>query len=134
MPFGFGVIVSVHRTTLLVVTVLAVLGGWTVLAALSSAFAQFALPDDRLAGLVPTSTAAGVAAGAAVFIGLARNRSAMTYIAEVVGEFQRITWPSREEAVRAATTVVGTAIFAAALIAVYDLVWKNLADLVLFTG
>jgi preprotein translocase SecE subunit len=134
MPPGFGVIVSAQRATLLVVTVLAFLGGWAVMAAVSSAFAQFAVPDDRLLGLLPTSTALGIGAAIALFLGIIRSLTLMTYISEVVGETRRITWPTREEAVRAATTVIGTAVFAACLIAVYDLVWKNLADLVLFTG
>ncbi len=125
---------SIHRYVLLVVTVLAGLLGFTVQAAFASAFAQFAVPDDRILGLMPSSTAAGVLAFLLVFVGLVRNRGAMTYITEVVGEFLRITWPTREEAIRAATTVVATAVFMAALIAAYDVVWKNLADLILFTG
>jgi preprotein translocase SecE subunit len=44
-----------------------------------------------------------------------------------------VTWPSREETVRASTTVVLTTLFMASLLAVYDFTWKNLADLFLFT-
>jgi hypothetical protein len=33
----------------------------------------------------------------------------------------------------ATTTVIATTLFVAALLAFYDLIWKNVADLVLFT-
>ena len=124
---------SKQRYVLLVFVVAAILVGLTVQAATVSGFAQFAYPDNRLLGLVSTSSAIATLAGLLTFVGLIRYRPAFTFTGEVVGELLRVTWPTREEAIRAATTVVLTALFTAALIAVFDFTWKNLADLVLFT-
>lgn len=125
---------SKQRYVLLVFVIGAILVGVTVQAATVSAFAQFAYPDNRWLGLVHTSTAMAVGGGAVVFAGLLRSRTALTYTTEVVGELLRVTWPSREESVRAATTVVVTSLIVALMIAVFDFAWKNLADLVLFNN
>lgn len=129
-----GPVVSKQRYVLLVFVTVAILVGLTLQAATVSAFAQFAYPDNRVGEVIHTSTLASLAGGGLTFVGLLRSRAAVTYTTEVVGELLRVTWPSREEAVRGATTVVATSLFIAALVAVYDLTWKNLADLVLFTG
>jgi preprotein translocase SecE subunit len=125
--------VTKQRYVLLVFLIGAVLVGFTVQSAAVSAFAQFAYPDNRWLGVLHTSTALALVAGAATFAGLLRTRPAVTYTTEVVGELLRVTWPSREESLRAATTVVGTSLFIALMIAVFDFGFKNLADLVLFT-
>jgi preprotein translocase SecE subunit len=111
----------------------AILAGVTIQAAAVSAFAQFAYPDDKWLGVVHTSTALALLGGAGTFIGLIRTRVSLTYSTEVVGELLRVTWPSREETLRATTTVIGTSLFIAFLIAICDLGFKNLADVVLFT-
>ena len=124
---------SKQRYVLLVFVFAAVLIGIAVQSASSSAFAQFALPDDRVLGIMNTSSFIAMLAGAATFLVLIRNRPALTFVGEVVGELVRVTWPTREETVRAATTVVLTTLFMASLLAVYDFTWKNVADLFLFT-
>lgn len=124
---------SKQRYVLLVFVITAIGVGLTVQAAVVSAFAQFAYPDNRLLGVVSTSSALSLGTGALSFVALLRNRAALTFTGEVVTELLRVTWPSREEAVRAATTVVLTALFVAAMLAVFDFTWKNLADLILFT-
>lgn len=98
-----------------------------------SAFAQFALPDTRIFGVLTTSSAAGLASAGVCFAGLLRSKSAVRFSDEVVDELVKVAWPTREETVRASTTVVLTALFTAGLLAVYDFIWKNLADLILFT-
>lgn len=111
----------------------AILVGLTVQAASVSAFAQFAWPDRRLLGILSTTSALALVSGAATFVGLLRSRKAVSFTDEVVGELRKVTWPTREESVRASTTVVLTTLFVAGLLAAYDFIWKNLADLVLFT-
>jgi preprotein translocase SecE subunit len=125
--------VSKQRYVLLVFVVAAFLVGFTVQAATVSGFAQFAYPDNRLMGVLSTSSAISLLSAALTFVGLIRYPTASTFTGEVVGELMRVTWPTREEALRAATTVVLTAIFTATLVAVFDFTWKNLADLILFT-
>ena len=124
---------SKQRYVLLAFVLFAILVGFTLQAALTSAFAQFAVPDNRIGGLVATSTAISVFGAASSLLALVRSRRAMTFAGEVVGELLRVTWPSRDEALRASTTVVLTTLFTAILLAVYDFTWKNLADLNLVT-
>jgi preprotein translocase subunit SecE len=125
--------VSKQRYVLLVFVLVAIGVGLTVQAAVVSAFAQFAYPDNRLLGILSTSSALSLVSGGLSFLALLRNRPALTFTGEVVTELLRVTWPTRDEAVRAATTVVLTTLFVAALLAVFDFTWKNLADLILFT-
>lgn len=122
-----------QRYVLLSFTLGAILMGLVVQSATVSAFAQFALPDSRLAGLLNTTTVIALASGIVTFVALIRNRRAIQFTDEVVGELSQVTWPTRDETVRASTTVVLTTLFTAAVLAAYDLIWKNLADLVLFT-
>ena len=122
------------RYVLLAFVVAAILTGWLLQAAMVSAFEQFSVLDSRHFGLLQTSTAIGLGAGSVAFVALIRNKRAMTFVDEVVGELVRVTWPTRDETVRASTTVVTTAIFTACVLALFDLFWKNLADLFLFTG
>ena len=122
-----------QRYVLLSFTLLAIAAGMAVQSAAVSVFLQFSMPDARVGGLVNTSSALGVLVGAASFVALIRSRTALSFTSEVVGELQQVVWPSREETVKGSTTVVLTTLFAATLLAVYDFIWKNLADLVLFT-
>lgn len=124
---------SKQRFVLLAFVAAAIAVGFTLEAALESAFAQFAFPDNRIAGLLDTSSTVAVLGSALTFGILIRSRRALEFTGEVVGELLRVTWPSREEALRASTTVVLTTLFTAGVLAVYDFTWKNLADLVLFT-
>lgn len=121
------------RYVLLAFVVGAVIVGLSVEAATVSAFARFAFPDTRVLGLVNTTTLLAVASGVAAFVVLIRNRTAMQFTDEVVHELARVTWPSKDETSRATTTVVFTTLFVAALLGIYDFLWKNLADLFLFT-
>jgi preprotein translocase subunit SecE len=125
---------SRQRYVLLSFFLLAVVVGYTVDAAATSAFAQFGFPDNRIAGVLSTTSALAIVSGAITLGGLVRSRSALAFWGEVVGELLRVTWPSRDESVRASTTVVATTLFAAAVLAVYDFIWFNLAKLVLLNG
>lgn len=124
---------SNQRYVLLAFVLFAIALSMAVQAATVSAFAQFSVPDSRLLGLVNTSTAVSILAGFISFVVLIRNRRALGFASEVVGELEQVTWPTRDETVKGSTTVVLTTIFTAGLLAVYDFIWKNLADLVLFT-
>lgn len=125
---------SQQRFVILAFVVGAILFGMVIQSALASAMLQFSVTDDRLlGGLTSTSTLAGVVGGGLGFFFAIRNAVWVKYSDEVIGELRKVTWPSREETVRATTTVVLTTIFVAALLGLYDLLWKNVADLFLFT-
>ena len=111
----------------------AILAGMVVQSAAVSAFAEFGYPDARIGGLVNTSSLLAVLGAVVTFGGLVRNRDAVKFTSEVVNEVSLVTWPTKDETVRASTTVVFTTLFVAALVGVYDLLWKNVADIFLFT-
>jgi len=120
------------RYVLLTFVVGAFLAGWVVQAMAVSLLAQVEYPDTRFLGLVSISGLSGLIGGFATFGALLTNTEAKRFTDEVVGELARVTWPTREETLRATTTVVVTTLLVAALLGVYDLFWKNLADLILF--
>lgn len=92
------------------------------------------ITDNRLlADTVNTSSLLGVGAAVVFFAAVVRNHQAVKFSGEVIGELAKVHWPSRDEALRATTTVVFATLFMAALIGVYDFVWKNVADVFLFT-
>jgi preprotein translocase SecE subunit len=121
-----------YRYVMFVVVLGALAAGAVVDAGAVSAFAQFAVPDTKVAGLVPVTTLMSVAAAGLTFGGLIRSKRALQFVDEVVHELARVTWPSREETTRSTTVVISTALFVASLLAVYDFVWKKLADVILF--
>ena len=111
-----------------------ILMGVSAQAGLVSGFGQFAVPDTRIGGLVNLSTALSLALGALTFLVLLRNEQAVAFTDEVVEELSKVTWPTRDETVRASTTVVVTTLFTAAVLGGYDYLWKQVADLVLFNA
>jgi len=122
-----------QRYVILVFVASAILAGITVQAATVSAFAQFAFPDTRLLGLINLSSMIAVGAGALTFGVMIRHPKVVPFTGECVGELGKVTWPDKDETVKASTTVIFTTLFTAALLGVYDLIWKNIADLFLFT-
>lgn len=111
-----------------------VLAGVSAQAGLVSGFGQFAVPDTRIGGLVNLSTALSVGLAALTFMVLLRNEQAVAFTDEVVEELTKVTWPTRDETVRASTTVVVATLFTAAVLGGYDYLWKQVADLVLFNA
>jgi len=119
---------------LLTFIVTAILAGLTIKAASVSALLELAYPDNLLMGLLTTTTTFALVGGTVTFGVLIRTKKAITFTDEVVGELKQVIWPTRDETVRASTTVVLTTLFTAGLLAIYDYIWKNLADMILFTG
>ena len=123
-----------QRQVLLIFVVISIVSGATVQSASVSLFEQFAVPDTRFLSLVNLTTLLSLTAGAGTFVGLIRTPRSVAYFDEVVDELTKVTWPTREEALRAATTVVTTSAIVALLVAFYDLLWKNVADFFLYNG
>ena len=102
--------------------------------ALTTLFMPMSWEDVRILGGITTSSdVTSLLGGVLGFVVLSRNHDAVRFTDEVVGEMRKVTWPSRDEAFQAATTVVFTAVFVSVIIAAYDFVWKNVADFFLFT-
>ena len=123
-----------QRYVLLTFVVASLLIGVAAQSATVSLFEQFAIADLRLGGFVNVTTLLSIASAALVFAGLIRSPRAVTYFDEVLDELFKVTWPTRDETLRAATTVVVTTLMIASLIGVYDLLWKNLADIFLYNN
>jgi preprotein translocase subunit SecE len=122
-----------QRYVLLAFIVGAILLGLTVQAGSTSIFEQFAIADQRVLGVANVSTLLSLATSVVAFAIVMRTQRAVTYVDEVVDELTKVTWPTREETIRAATTVVFTTLFVATVITAYDFIWKKLADIFLFT-
>lgn len=113
--------------------VLAFIGAATVVAGMVlrasvSLFTQMAWPDQRL-GPVTTTTLIAVVLGAVTFFGLLRSTRAVTFTDEVIDELSKVTWPSKDETLRATTTVVVTTLLVAGLLGAYDQLWGFLMNL-----
>lgn len=103
--------------------------------AVTSAFTRIGYPDYRiLFGWASTSGTIAVISGVATLVVLVRNERVLRFTDEVIGELARVTWPTRDETVRASVVVIFTTIFTASLLAAFDYLWKNLADYFLFSG
>ena len=107
--------------------------GVTVDAATSSMVAQFALQNTRVFGLMSVTSLVAIVGAVGSFAYLIRSRRSLVFTDEIMQELAKVTWPNREETLRASTTVVVTTLLVAGLLGVYDFFWKNLADLILFT-
>lgn len=122
----------VHQRYVVLVFVLgAILAGVSMQSASSSLIVATHYADFRVLGPFTISNVLSVGTGAAVLAGLFRSRTAVSFVDEVVDELHKVTWPSKDETVKASTTVVFTALFTAAMIGLYDFVWNNLAGLFL---
>lgn len=112
----------------------AILMGMVAQSAVVSGLASFSRPDSLVAGLISLSTLAALVTAVVTAAALFRTPRAVRFTDEVIAELAKVTWPTRDEAVRATTTVVFTTLFVAGLLGLYDLLWKNVADLVLFNA
>ena len=129
-----GGLLTNQRYVLLSLIVGAVLIALTVHAACVSTFAQFGIADFRIMGLVNLSVASAVVVAVISFVVVIRQEHILQFMTEVVSETLQVTWPGREETIRMSATVVLVTLFTAGLLAGYDLVFKNLADIILFSG
>ena len=102
--------------------------GSGVLSASTSLYLPFAIPDTRL-GPITSTTALAVVSAVITFAVLLRNSKAVTFTDEVIDELSKVTWPSKDETLRATTTVVVTTLLVAALLGAYDFLWGNLMAL-----
>jgi preprotein translocase SecE subunit len=124
----------VHQRPVTIAFIIAALAA----AALVRTLVQALLPalgseDLLLAGAVAGSTALGLVAGGITFFVLMRHERARAFADSVVDELVQVTWPTRDETVANTGIVVGAAVFFAALLAVYDLVWARISELVLYS-
>ena len=111
----------------------AVLVGFSVRGLTVPLLARMEVNDPMLLGLLNASSLGGLLAGVLTFVVLNRHPLVVRFTNEVVTELRRVTWPDREETLRSTTVVIGTTIFVAACLFLYDQVWRTLAQAMLFS-
>ena len=60
-----------------------------------------------------------------------RKPGVYSYLSEVVLELKKVTWPDREEVKRSTMIVIAFTIILSLYLYVFDLIWKNLTDLLI---
>lgn len=95
--------------------------------------ANFEVSNPELFLGINATTLAAFAVGVATFLVLNRHPVAYQFTDEVVSEFRKVTWPSREETVRSTTVVVVFTVLVASALAGYDWIWGEITSRVLFT-
>lgn len=121
-----------QRYVLLIFVAIALLVGVSAQSAFGALVDQFDFLDQRRLEFINDTTILSIVFAVATFVGLIRTMRAITYFDEVVDELFKVTWPTREETLRAATTVVVTTVLIASVIGLYDLMWKKVANVFLF--
>lgn len=90
--------------------------------------------NPALIGAFSASSFVAVASGIVTFFILLRTRAATTFTDSVVSELLKVAWPTREETVNNTMIVIGTTLFFAILLAVYDFAWAKLTGIFLYSG
>ena len=108
--------------------------GLTIRSATGAFMVNLGHPDAMVAGLMHQSALIGLASAALCFFILMRHKGAVQFTDETVTELARTTWPGREETMRSTTVVLITTTFIALSLAIFDFVWKRVANVFLFTG
>ena len=121
-----------YRFVVLVHAMVAILLGVSAKAGISSALIEFGVSDTAIGGVVTASGIAALLLAIVEFVVVMRTVSVLTFTDEVLAEIMRVTWPTRDESFRAASTVIMTVSIMAMVISCYDLLWKQLANLILF--
>ncbi len=61
----------------------------------------------------------------------ARKFSLTRYLRETIAELRKVTWPTREEAIRLTLIVITTILVMAVLLGVLDYIYAKLIDLII---
>jgi preprotein translocase SecE subunit len=107
--------------------------GFTVRGLAVPLLAQIELGDLQIAGLINATSLAGMITGVLTFLILNRHPLVVKFTNEVITELRKVTWPEREETIRSTTVVIGTTLFVAAMLAIYDYAWAEITSVLLFT-
>lgn len=115
---------STQRYVILVFVIAALCTGMVLQAASGQILEATGVGEYRiLGGLLTTSALIGLVSGVGTFFALIRNKGAVRFTGEVIGELFKVVWPTRDEAMKATTSVILTTLFVASLLGVYDKFW-----------
>lgn len=94
--------------------------------------ARFSVGDPVFMGFA-ASTLAAILLGVSVFVILNRHPLVVSFTDEVIEELRRVTWPDKDDTVQSTIVVVGVTLFIAGALGLYDYVWAEVTQVVLFT-
>jgi len=89
---------------------------------------------DPVIGFMSASAMAAIVLGLGTFVALMRNTQVVTFADEVIEELNKVTWPEKDETVNFTVVVVGVTLFIAAALGLYDYVWAEVTQMVLYTA
>jgi preprotein translocase subunit SecE len=94
--------------------------------------ARFEIGDAQFLGINSTSWGA-IGLGSVVFFMLNRHPKVISFTDEVINELRKVTWPDKDETVHGTVVVIGLTLFIAAALGIYDYVWAEVTQIVLFS-
>ena len=94
--------------------------------------ARFEVGDAQFFGVNSTSLGA-ILLGVIGFFMLNRHSKVVSFTDEVLNELRKVTWPDKDETVHGTVVVVGLTLFIAAALGIYDYVWAEVTQIVLFS-
>jgi preprotein translocase subunit SecE len=94
--------------------------------------ARFEIGDAQFLGINSTSWGA-IGLGSVVFFMLNRHPKVISFTDEVINELRKVTWPDKDETVHGTVVVIGLTLFIAAVFGIYDYVWAEVTQIVLFS-
>ena len=90
--------------------------------------------DPLILGGFRGSTLAVFILGIGVFFALNRHPLIVNFSNNVVTELRRVFWPDKEETVRFTTIVIGVTLFIAFMLGLYDFVWGEVTERMLYSA
>jgi preprotein translocase SecE subunit len=109
-----------------------VLVGYSVRGLAIPLLARMEVNDPMLFDVLNATSLFGIVLGVMTFLVLNRHPLVVRFTDEVVSELSRVTWPDREETLRSTTVVIGTTVFVALMLALYDYAWGAITKVLLF--
>jgi preprotein translocase subunit SecE len=94
--------------------------------------ARFEVGDAEFWGVNSTSWGA-IGLGVISFFMLNRHPKVISFTDEVLNELRKVTWPDKDETVHGTVVVVGLTLFIASALGIYDYVWAEVTQIVLFS-
>ena len=88
---------------------------------------------DPIVVFLSASALVAIILGAVTYIALMRNTLVVQFADEVIDELNKVTWPEKDETVSSTVVVVGVTLFIAAALGLYDYVWAEVTQIVLYT-
>jgi len=96
--------------------------------------ARMEMSDPMVLGLMNATSLVGIVSAVLTFFVLNRHPLVVRFTNEVITELRKVTWPDREETLRSTTVVVGTTLFVALMLALYDYTWAEVTGVLLFNN